>query len=82
MVMGIYIYRHGSNVVYSLITFANSLDLDQARQNIGPDLDSICLHGISERFFPRKIILILKQTTKMHAKLPRGQRVTYNLLLC
>ena len=22
-----------------LITFANSLDLDQARQNVGPDLD-------------------------------------------
>ena len=26
-----------------LITFANSLDPDQARQNIGPDLDPICL---------------------------------------
>ena len=26
-----------------LITFANSLDPDQARQNIGPDLDPNCL---------------------------------------
>ena len=26
-----------------LITFANSLDPDQARQNMGPDLDPTCL---------------------------------------
>ena len=26
-----------------LITFANSLNLDQARQNVGPDLDPNCL---------------------------------------
>ena len=26
-----------------LIFFANSLDPDQARQNVGPDLDPICL---------------------------------------
>ena len=26
-----------------LITFVNSLDLDQARQNVGPDLDPNCL---------------------------------------
>ena len=26
-----------------LITFANSLDPDRARQNVGPDLDPICL---------------------------------------
>ena len=26
-----------------LITFANSLDPDQARQNVGPDLDPHCL---------------------------------------
>ena len=25
-----------------VITFANSLDLDQARQNVGPDLDPNC----------------------------------------
>ena len=28
---------------YLLITFANSLDPDQARQNVGPDLDPNCL---------------------------------------
>ena len=27
----------------SQIIFANSLDLDQARQNVGPDLDPNCL---------------------------------------
>ena len=26
-----------------LMTFSNSLDPDQARQNVGPDLDSKCL---------------------------------------
>ena len=26
-----------------LITFANSLDQDQARQDVGPDLDPTCL---------------------------------------
>ena len=29
-----------------LITFANSLEPDQARQNVGPDLDPICLTHI------------------------------------
>ena len=28
-----------------LINFANSLDPDQARQNVGPDLDPNCLHS-------------------------------------
>ena len=28
---------------HQLITFANSLDPDQARQNVGPDLDPNCL---------------------------------------
>ena len=33
-----------TSVVWSLlITCANRLDTDQARQNVGPDLDSICL---------------------------------------
>ena len=26
-----------------LVAYANSLDPDQARQNVGPDLDPICL---------------------------------------
>ena len=29
--------------IAKLITFANSLDPDQARQNVGPDLDPNCL---------------------------------------
>ena len=31
------------NFYHLLITFANSLDPDQARQNVGPDLDPNCL---------------------------------------
>ena len=31
------------NFCHLLITFANSLDPDQAPQNVGPDLDPICL---------------------------------------
>ena len=31
------------NVVCCMINFANSLNPDQARQNVGPDLDSKCL---------------------------------------
>ena len=31
------------NFCHLLITFANSLDPDQARQNVGPDLDLNCL---------------------------------------
>ena len=36
-----------------LLTFANSLDPDQAQRFVGPDLDSNCLTsgGIPERFF-------------------------------
>ena len=36
-----------------LITFANSLDPDQAPQNVGPDLDPNCYDtdGIPERIF-------------------------------
>ena len=32
-----------SSVVCCMINFANSLNPDQARQNVGPDLDSNCL---------------------------------------
>ena len=31
------------NFCHLLITFANSFDPDQARQNVGPDLDPNCL---------------------------------------
>ena len=35
---------HITNIKFRLmITFANSLDPDPARQNVGPDLDPICL---------------------------------------
>ena len=30
-------------LLVSSVTFANRLDPDQARQNVGPDLDPICL---------------------------------------
>ena len=33
----------GSDFCRLLITLANSLDPDQARQNVGPDLDPNCL---------------------------------------
>ena len=32
-----------SDICHLLITFANSLDPDQARQNVRPDLDPNCL---------------------------------------
>ena len=32
-----------SDFCHLLITFANSLDPDQTRQNVGPDLDPNCL---------------------------------------
>ena len=31
------------DICHLLITFANNLDPDQARQNVGPDLDPNCL---------------------------------------
>ena len=33
----------GGDFCHLLITFANSLDPDQDRQNVGPDLDPNCL---------------------------------------
>ena len=61
-----------------LITFANSLDPDQARQNIGPDLDPNCLTlwWYSWKIFFKKDNLKKQnpQTTKKHAKLPSMQR--------
>ena len=42
----IYSYMYGdetNHFCHLLITFANCLDPDQARQNIGPDLDPNCL---------------------------------------
>ena len=41
-----------SNFCSLLITFANCMDPDQDRQNVGPDLDLYCL--IPERIFGDK----------------------------
>ena len=41
-----------------LLTFANSLDPDQAQQNVGPNLGPLCLtliNGTPERFFFEKV---------------------------
>ena len=62
-----------------LITFANSLDTDQARQNVGPDLNPNCLTlwWYSLKIFSKKFKKKKKnpRTTKKHAKLPSMQRV-------
>ena len=58
-----------------LITFANSLDPDQARLNGGPDLDPNCFtHWWYSRniFFLKKLILKKQQTAKT---LPSRQRI-------
>ena len=38
-----------------MITFANSLDPDHARQNVGPDLDPICL-TLLQMEFPKEFL--------------------------
>ena len=64
-----------------LLIFANSLDPDQARQNVGPDLDPNCftlivfLKEVVEKFNFEKS----RQTTKNYEKLPSMQRI--NLLI-
>ena len=62
-----------------LINFANSLDPDQAWQNVGPDLDPNCLTlwWYSWKIFLKKLIL-KKFTDDKKAELPSLQRV--NLL--
>ena len=41
---------------YLLISFANTLDPDQARQNVGPDLDPNCLTLMAVlKFFSKKL---------------------------
>ena len=59
-----------------LVTFANSLDPDQARQNVQPDLDPNCLMVFLKDFFFKKLIKIkICRQQKKHAKLPSRQRV-------
>ena len=59
-----------------LITFAKGLDPGQARLNVGPDLDLICLtRRWYSKNFSKKLILKNQQRTKNRVKFPRGQRV-------
>ena len=53
-----------------LITFANSLYPDQARQNIGPDKGP--MESLKE-FFEKVDFEKNQQTTKIHAKLPSNR---------
>ena len=58
-----------------LITFANNLDPDQARQNVGPDLDPICLTLLwySWKNFSKNLIL---------KKISRRQKSMQNFPAC
>ena len=63
-----------------LISFVNSLDPDQARQNVGPDLDPNSFDTLMvflKDFFEKVNLKKKKKTqmTKKHAKLPSMQRV-------
>ena len=55
----------------SRITFANSLDPDQARQNVGVYLDPICL---TLRWYleKKKILKRINRPTRTHEKCPGG----------
>ena len=66
-----------SDLCRLLITFANSLDPDQARQNVRPDLDPNCLTLMVflKEFFEKVILKKNPQPTKKHVKLPNMQRV-------
>ena len=60
----------------AVTTFANSLDPDQVRQYVGPDLDPNCLTHIFLKYFFEKFSFEKnQQTTKKHEKLPSMQRV-------
>ena len=54
-----------------LITFANSLDPDQAWQNVRPNQDPNCLALKTKNFFEKVDFEKDQQTTEKHAKLPR-----------
>ena len=56
---------------FLLINFANSLDPDQARKNVRPDLDPICLTLWMyswKKFSEKSILKKNQQTTKKHEK--------------
>ena len=59
-------YLASGDFCHLLITFANSLELDQDRQNVGPDLDPNCFTMIVFRkiFFEQVYFEKSQQTTK------------------
>ena len=63
-----------------LIIFANSLDPDQARQNVRPDLDPNCLTlwWYSWKIFFQKVNLKNPKMTKKHTKLPACYELTFD----
>ena len=69
------------NFCHLLITFANSLDPDKARQNIGPDLDSNCLTfwWYSWKNFWKNLLKKKSTDDKKACRLRSMQRVNYPL---
>ena len=60
-----------------LIAFANSLEPDQARQNVGPDLDPNCWYSdsVPERTFEKVNFEKVSRQQQNHVKLPSMQEV-------
>ena len=77
--IAIFIYFHASgDFCRLLLTFANSLDPDQARQNVGFDLISTRLYA-KKNHFENGIFEKHQQTSKHETQLPSMQRVkVYN----
>ena len=61
-----------SKICRLLMTFAYSLDPDQARQNVGPDMGPLML--FLKENFEKSNVEKYWQTTKNHEKLPSMQR--------
>ena len=73
--MSLFIFLKGTlKKVNSLsrITFAKSLDPDQARQNVEVDLDPICL-TLRWYFEKKKILKRINRPTRTHEKCPVGE---------
>ena len=58
---------------HRLITFANSLNPDQAQQNVGPDLDQNCL--FLKQFFFKKLIFKNIRRQKSMKNFPVGKEL-------
>ena len=56
-----------------LTIFANSLDPDQARQNVRPGLDPCCL--TLQCYLEKSVVEKQMRTIKKHEKLPRMQKL-------